>query len=112
MGSTREPGTPFGPEPIGRGILGVVISDARPLRLTNIQADPRSAGFPPNHPPMTSFLGVPVVAGGSVFGNLYLTEKHGGDFTETDERLATTLAAQAGVRSRTRGSSRRHRNTC
>lgn len=87
----------IGPEPIGRGILGVVISDARPLRLTNIQADPRSAGFPPNHPPMTSFLGVPVVAGGSVFGNLYLTEKHGGDFTETDERLATTLAAQAGV---------------
>ena len=96
-GLDQETRRAIGAEPIGRGILGVLISDARPLRLTNIQADPRSAGFPPNHPPMTSFLGVPVVAGDSVFGNLYLTEKDGGEFTETDERLASTLAAQAGV---------------
>lgn len=88
----------IGPEPTGRGILGVLITDARPLRLERISGDPRSVGFPANHPPMSSFLGVPVMAGGSVFGNLYLTEKHGNEqFTDQDERLIITLAAQAGV---------------
>jgi signal transduction histidine kinase len=88
----------IGPEPTGQGILGVLITDARPLRLTDIAADPRSVGFPPNHPPMRTFLGVPVTAGGAVFGNLYLTEKRDGEaFTEQDERLMVTLAAQAGV---------------
>ena len=61
--------------PVGRGILGVLIDDARPLRLHDIADDPRSVGFPPNHPPMRSFLGVPVTARGQVYGNLYLTEK-------------------------------------
>jgi signal transduction histidine kinase len=87
----------IGDLPTGRGILGVLITDARPLRLPDIHTDPRSVGFPPNHPPMRSFLGVPVIAGGSVFGNLYLTEKRDGDFTEADEGVAVMLAAQAGV---------------
>lgn len=88
----------IGPEPTGRGILGVLITDARPLRMERISGDPRSIGFPANHPPMSSFLGVPVMAGGSVFGNLYLTEKAGNEqFTDQDERLVITLAAQAGV---------------
>ena len=61
--------------PVGRGILGVLIDDARPLRLHDIADDPRSVGFPANHPPMRSFLGAPVTARGQVYGNLYLTEK-------------------------------------
>jgi two-component system, NarL family, sensor histidine kinase DevS len=97
-GINDETRAAIGPEPTGRGILGVLITDARPLRMSNIASDPRSVGFPPNHPPMQSFLGVPVMAGGSVFGNLYLTEKRDGDtFTEPDERVAVMLAAQAGV---------------
>ena len=87
----------IGDLPTGRGILGVLITDARPLRLSDLGTDPRSVGFPPNHPPMRNFLGVPVIAGGSVFGNLYLTEKRGGDFTEDDEAVAIMLAAQAGA---------------
>jgi signal transduction histidine kinase len=84
--------------PVGRGILGVLIDDARPLRLHDIAEDHRSVGFPPNHPPMRSFLGVPVTARGRVYGNLYLTEKQGGeDFDADDERALTLLAAQAGV---------------
>ena len=59
--------------PVGRGILGVLIEDASPLRLREIAEDPRSVGFPANHPPMRSFLGAPVSARGQVFGNLYLT---------------------------------------
>jgi len=87
----------IGDLPTGRGILGVLITDARPLRLSDLGTDPRSVGFPPNHPPMRNFLGVPVIAGGSVFGNLYLTEKRDGDFTEDDEAVAIMLAAQAGA---------------
>lgn len=84
--------------PIGRGILGALISDARPLRLSRIQDDPRSVGFPPHHPPMTSFLGVPITVRGKIYGNLYLTEKRGGsEFTKGDHRAVVTLAAQAGV---------------
>jgi GAF domain-containing protein len=76
----------------------VLIDDARPLRLRDIAEDPRSVGFPHNHPPMHSFLGVPVTARGQVYGNLYLTEKQGGeDFDADDERALTLLAAQAGV---------------
>jgi len=88
----------IGDLPRGRGILGVLITDARPLRLTDLGQDPRSVGFPANHPPMRTFLGVPVRAGGQVFGNLYLTEKDGGgDFTADDEQVVVLLAAQAGV---------------
>jgi signal transduction histidine kinase len=84
--------------PVGRGILGVLIDDARPLRLHDIAEDPRSVGLPPNHPPMRSFLGVPVKAGGRVYGNLYMTEKAGGeDFDADDERALSLLAAQAGA---------------
>jgi two-component system, NarL family, sensor histidine kinase DevS len=88
----------IGHPPVGRGILGVLIQDARPLRLEDIGSDPRSFGFPPNHPPMRSFLGAPVKARGRVFGNIYLTEKAGAaQFTEEDERTLEVLAAQAGV---------------
>jgi signal transduction histidine kinase len=84
--------------PIGRGILGALISDSRPLRLARIQDDARSVGFPPHHPPMTSFLGVPISVRGRIYGNLYLTGKRGGTgFTADDERAVVTLAAQAGV---------------
>lgn len=88
----------IGDPPHGRGILGVLISDARPLRLHEISQDPRSVGFPPGHPPMGTFLGVPIRLRGAAYGNLYLTEKAGGgDFTEEDEDLVTLLAAQAAV---------------
>jgi signal transduction histidine kinase len=87
----------IGDLPTGRGILGVLITDARPLRLADIGTDARSVGFPPNHPAMRSFLGVPVLAGGRVFGDLYLTEKREGDFTAADEVMAVMLAAQAGA---------------
>jgi two-component system, NarL family, sensor histidine kinase DevS len=88
----------IGDLPRGRGILGVLIRDARPLRLHDIAEDERSVGFPPNHPPMKSFLGVPIVLRGVAYGNLYLTEKeNGADFTEEDEEVVTLLASQAAV---------------
>ena len=97
-GVTPEVHAAIGDLPHGRGILGVLIRDVAPLRLHDIADDPRSVGFPPNHPPMKSFLGVPIVLRGSAYGNLYLTEKRGGeDFTEEDEELAQLLAAQAAV---------------
>ena len=86
----------IGDLPRGRGILGALIRDDRVLRLHDLAADPRSVGFPPGHPPMKTFLGVPVRVRGVVFGNLYLTEKEGGgDFTDEDEELTRLLAAQA-----------------
>jgi signal transduction histidine kinase len=88
----------IGDLPHGRGILGVLIRDAQPLRLHDIADDPRSVGFPQNHPPMKSFLGVPIVLRGVAYGNLYLTEKAGGeDFTDEDSELSQLLAAQAAV---------------
>src|SRR5215208_4344489 len=84
--------------PVGRGILGVLIDDARPLRLHDLAEDPRSVGFPANHPPMRSFLGAAVTARGQVYGNLYMTEKRdGADFDTDDERALILLATQAGV---------------
>ena len=83
--------------PEGRGLLGKLITDPQPLRLQDISADPGSSGFPEGHPPMRSFLGVPVRIRDEVYGNLYLTEKQGGDFDEEDETLARALAAAAGV---------------
>jgi two-component system, NarL family, sensor histidine kinase DevS len=83
--------------PEGRGLLGKLISDPRPLRLHDISADPGSSGFPEGHPPMRSFLGVPVRIREEVYGNLYLTEKRGGDFDEEDQALVQALAAAAGV---------------
>jgi signal transduction histidine kinase len=88
----------IGELPRGRGILGVLIRDAVPLRLDDLATDPRSVGFPRNHPPMKSFLGVPILQRGVAFGNLYLTEKEGGEpFTDEDLELSQLLAAQAGV---------------
>jgi signal transduction histidine kinase len=88
----------IGDLPRGRGILGVLIRHATPLRLHNIGDDPRSVGFPPHHPPMRSFLGVPIHLRGVAYGNLYLTEKAGGeDFTEEDQELVELLASQAAV---------------
>jgi two-component system, NarL family, sensor histidine kinase DevS len=87
----------IGDPPHGRGILGVLIKETRPLRLTRLQAHPDSVGFPPNHPPMTTFLGVPILLRGVAYGNLYLTEKRQGEFTPEDEDLVTLLAAQAAV---------------
>jgi signal transduction histidine kinase len=88
----------IGDEPQGRGILGALITDATPLRLHAIADDSRSVGFPANHPPMSTFLGVPVVLRGVAYGNLYLTEKEGGaDFTGADQELVELLASQAAV---------------
>jgi signal transduction histidine kinase len=88
----------IGELPHGRGILGVLIRDATPLRLPELRADPRSAGFPPNHPPMTTFLGVPIMLRGVAYGNLYLTEREGGgEFSSEDEELIKLLGAQAAV---------------
>jgi signal transduction histidine kinase len=88
----------IGPYPKGHGILGVLIKDPKPLRLHDISEHPLSYGFPPNHPPMRSFLGVPVRIRDEVFGNLYLTEKRSGeDFDDEDESVVVALAAAAGV---------------
>jgi signal transduction histidine kinase len=88
----------IGQRPTGKGILGLILSDPRPIRLDTLGEHPNSSGFPEHHPPMSSFLGVPIRVRGLVYGNLYLTEKRGdGSFTERDERLATSLAAAAGV---------------
>lgn len=82
--------------PAGHGILGMLIVEPKPIRLPDLTRHPDSHGFPPGHPQMTSFLGVPIRIGGSVFGNLYLTEKHGGEeFSDADEELAVALAAAA-----------------
>ena len=97
-GIDRETHERIGELPHGRGILGVLIRDARTLRLHDLNSDPRAVGFPPYHPPMRSFLGVPILLRGVAYGNLYLTEKEGGqDFTAEDEELTTLLAAQAAV---------------
>ena len=88
----------IGDLPQGRGVLGAVIASPHPLRLHDVADCPASVGFPPHHPTMRTFLGVPVRARGAVFGNLYLTDKRSGaDFTARDEQVAMALAASAGV---------------
>lgn len=88
----------IGDLPRGHGVLGVLIADPKPIRLSNLSDHPSSVGFPANHPPMHTFLGVPVQVRGEVFGNLYLTEKAGGlEFTEDDEVVLQALAAAAGI---------------
>ena len=97
-GIDAETHAAIGDLPRGRGLLGVLIRDAQTLRLHDIADDPRSVGFPRHHPPMKTFLGVPILLRGVAYGNLYLTEKKdGGDFTEDDEELTQLLAAQAAV---------------
>lgn len=88
----------IGDLPHGRGVLGVLIEEPRAIRLNDLSEHPKSYGFPPNHPPMHTFLGVPITVRGEAFGNLYLTEKHGGGpFTEADEQIVLALAAAAGL---------------
>src|SRR5690349_22185949 len=97
-GVDEETQAAIGDPPHGRGILGALIADARPLRLDDLGDDPRSVGFPPRHPPMSSFLGVPVLLRGVAYGNLYLTEKEdGSDFSDEDQALVELLASQAAV---------------
>ena len=97
-GLTPQQRARIGELPAGHGILGLVVREARPLRLADLREHEASVGMPAHHPAMRSFMGVPVVAAGRVFGNLYLTEKSGeGDFTAQDQALAQTLAAQAAV---------------
>ncbi|MGN6187356.1 MAG: GAF domain-containing protein [Conexibacter sp.] len=86
-----------GDPPRGRGILGVLIEDPRPLRLTDVTQDPRAYGFPSGHPEMRRFLGVPIVVRGRAWGNLYLTDKPRADFDAADEQVAVTLAAWAAI---------------
>jgi signal transduction histidine kinase len=96
-GLTAEERARIGDLPHGRGILGLLIHDPQPIRLDDLAQHQQSAGFPPNHPPMGSFLGVPVRIRGTVFGNLYLTEKAGGlSFTKQDQLLVEALAGTAG----------------
>jgi GAF domain-containing protein len=87
----------IGDLPRGRGVLGVLIEHPEPLRLSDVGAHPRSYGFPVGHPVMRSFLGVPVVVRGETWGNLYLTEKEGGEFSERDQQAAIILADWAAV---------------
>jgi signal transduction histidine kinase len=90
--------TAIGDLPHGRGVLGLLITDPRPVRMPDITRHPSSYGFPPHHPPMHSFLGVPVRTHDQVFGNLYLAEKQGADeFSDDDEEIVVALAAAAGV---------------
>ena len=97
-GLTTEQRQAIGDLPRGHGLLGLIIDQPEPVRLDSIAAHPASYGFPPHHPPMTTFLGVPIRIRDRVFGNLYLTEKRGGGaFTAEDEQVVVALAAAAGV---------------
>src|SRR6185312_8883582 len=97
-GIDEETRAKIGPLPEGRGVLGVLIDDPKPIRLEQLFDHPASVGFPPNHPPMRTFLGVPVRIRDEVYGNLYLTEKaEGQPFSEDDEVLVEALAAAAGI---------------
>lgn len=88
----------IGPYPAGRGVLGLLISEPRPLRLADLRTHPERFGFPPGHPEMSSFLGVPISSSEQVYGHLYLTNKRGGaEFTEEDESLVVALAVGAGI---------------
>jgi two-component system, NarL family, sensor histidine kinase DevS len=97
LGVDEEKRGAIGNLPRGRGVLGLLIEQPRPLRLAEVGRHPRSYGFPPGHPPMSSFLGVPVMIRGHAWGNLYLTEKGGGEFDAADEQAAVVLAEWTGV---------------
>jgi signal transduction histidine kinase len=97
-GVDEETHAAIGDLPHGRGVLGVLISDSRPLRLADVGSHPQSYGFPPGHPPMSTFLGVPIQIRGEAYGNLYLTEKAGGrEFDEVDEEAVGLLSDIAGI---------------
>ena len=97
-GITAEQRARIGDLPRGRGLLGLIIRENRSFRIADIDVDPRRFGFPPNHPEMHSFLGVPVTVQGRTVGRLYLTEKEGAiEFSEEDQRLVETFALHAGI---------------
>lgn len=96
VGMAPEVVSAIGHLPQGRGVLGALIDDPRPIRLTHISDDPRSVGFPEGHPPMDGFLGVPIRVRNEVFGNLYLANPRAGAFSAADEELVRALAATAG----------------
>jgi signal transduction histidine kinase len=98
VGLSDDKETAIGPRPTGRGVLGLLVTEPTALRLKDLGSHADSYGFPAHHPPMTSFLGVPVRARGAVYGNLYLTDKIGAEeFSEEDEALAEALALAAGI---------------
>ncbi len=97
LGMDADTITRIGDLPRGLGVLGALIADPLPIRLPVIRHDPRSSGFPPGHPPMETFLGVPIRSRNAVYGNLYLTGRTGGEFTAEDEHLVLALAATAGI---------------
>src|SRR3954471_5805398 len=97
VGVDDETAGRMGHLPEGKGVLGELISEPFPLRIRDLGTHPSSVGFPPHHPPMESFLGVPVLVRGTVFGNLYMTEKRHGEFTAEDEAVLTALAGAAGI---------------
>jgi signal transduction histidine kinase len=98
VGLDEETRRTIGPLPRGHGVLGELIRDPKPLRLPDVTEHPRSYGFPPGHPSMTTFLGVPVAVRGEAYGNLYLTDKEGGaEFTESDEQMVVVLSEWAAV---------------
>jgi signal transduction histidine kinase len=97
VGIDDESAARIGPLPSGKGLLGALQDNPRGIRLRTMSDDIRSVGFPSSHPPMASFLGVPVRVRDEVFGNLYLTEAESGEFTAEDEELVTALAATAGI---------------
>ena len=98
VGLAAEEEAQIGPRPTGKGVLGLLVTDPQPLRLVHLGAHPDSFGFPPAHPPMTSFLGVPVKVRDEVYGNLYLTDKIGwSEFTRDDVALVEAFALAAGI---------------
>jgi len=96
-GIDQETQRQIGHLPEGRGVLGVLIAEPKPLRLSNVADHPRSYGFPQNHPPMGTFLGLPIMIRGQAYGNLYLTEKGDGEFDEVDEESVVILAEWAAI---------------
>lgn len=97
-GLTPEERAAIGPLPVGHGLLGLIIREGRSLRTPDIAAHPDSVGFPPNHPPMRSLLGVPIIVAGQAIGDLYLTEKRrAAEFTDADQRVVELFARHAGI---------------
>lgn len=96
-GLTDQDRASIGIHPAGKGLLGLLIDDPQPIRLADLTQHPQSHGFPPGHPPMRAFLGVPITLRDRVFGNLYLADKRDGEFTGLDEKLIIALAAAAAV---------------
>ncbi|MGY1691492.1 GAF domain-containing protein [Geodermatophilus sp. SYSU D01105] len=97
VGIDEELAARMGSLPEGKGVLGQLITEPHPLRIPDLSRHPASVGFPPHHPQMRSFLGVPVLVRGEAFGNLYMTEKRQGEFTAEDEAVLTALAGAAGI---------------